>query len=63
MQVTLAKCELPDVSALMKLKTKKGLDSDWAQTLTNTLDRWFLPKVPLEDSSLSAFKLQGGNLI
>lgn len=50
MQVTLAKCELPDVSALMKLKTKKGLDSDWAQTLTNTLDRWFLPKVPLEDS-------------
>lgn len=46
----LTKCGLPDVSALMKLKTEKGLDSDWAQTLTNTLDRWFLPRVPLEDS-------------
>lgn len=46
MCVILAKRELHDKSALMQLKTEKGFDSDWAQTLTNTLGRWFLPRVP-----------------
>lgn len=46
MCVILARWELHDLSALMQLKTEEGLDSDWAQTLTNTLGRWFLPRVP-----------------
>lgn len=48
--VVLAKCKAHDVSALMQLKTEEGLDSDWAQTLPNTLGRWFLPRVPLADA-------------
>lgn len=50
MYVILAKWKPRDVSASMQLKTEEGLDSDWAQTLPNTLGRWFLPRVPLEDS-------------
>lgn len=46
MCVIVAKWELHDLSALMQLKAEEGLDSDWAQTLTNTLGRWFLPRVP-----------------
>lgn len=46
MCVISAKWKLHNVSALMQLKTEEGLDSNWAQTLRNTLGRWFLPRVP-----------------
>lgn len=48
LRVILAEPEQHDKSGLMQLKTEGGLFSngDWAQTLTNTLGRWFLPRVP-----------------
>lgn len=52
MYVILAKWKPHDVSSLYATEDEdeEGLDSDWAQTLPNTLGRWFLPRVPIEDS-------------
>lgn len=47
-----------DVSASVQLRTEEGSGSDRAKTLTNTLGRWFLPRVP---HSLHVDRSTGGN--
>lgn len=46
MSLTVAKWLPHDASASVQLRTEEGSGSDQAKTLTITLGRWFLPRVP-----------------